>query len=229
MNHTLWTIGYSTHTITRFIELLNFYSIKEVWDVRSKPYSKYNKIFNKECIEKYLTENKIAYSFKGHSLGGRINNPACYDENKKLQYKKVAKLIAFQSALNQIEDKLKTSNLALMCSEGHPLKCHRMILVCRELSQQTRILGEQIKHILPDGSTKTNKEMEKVLMDKFKLYPDMFRTEEECIEGAYNQQAQKIAYTYKESSSVIIGLKQKSSEDFVDVIREVHPMYTDRI
>ena len=38
-------------------------------------------------------------------------------------------------------------------------------------------------------------------MNKFKLTPHMFRTEKECIEEAYDLQAQKIAYIDKAISN----------------------------
>ena len=203
MKHNLFTIGHSTHSLSRFIELLNLYAVKEVWDVRSQPYSKYNRIFNKECIERELSKSNIIYSFMGYELGGRTSNPSCYDENKKLQYHLMAQWPVFQTALTQISDKLKTCNIALMCSENDPLNCHRMILICRELCKKTNFFEKEIKHILFDGSTRTNKEMERALMDKFKLYPDMFRTKKECIKEAYNRQAQKIAYTYPKDSDLL--------------------------
>ena len=211
MQHTLFTIGHSTHTLKSFIELLNRHSVQEVGDVRSQPYSKYSRMFNRENIEQELNKNDIFYSFMGHELGGRISDPSCYDNKGKLQYQYVARLPSFQSALNQIENKLETYNMALMCSEKDPLQCHRMILICRELSKNPNFLEKAIKHIFPDGSVKTNQEMEKALRDKFKIYPDMFRTEKECVEEAYNRQAQKIAYTHKEPSYAVQGIQQDLS------------------
>ncbi len=203
MKNTLFTIGHSTHTIARFIELLNQHSVQEVWDVRSKPYSKYNKAFNRELIEKKLLKNNIVYLFMGDKLGGRTSDPSCYDNKGKLQYGRVARLFVFQETLSQMVEKLNMNNIALMCSEGDPLKCHRMILVCREFCQKANWPEVKIQHIFPNGSVFTHREMEKALMDKFKLTPHMFRTEKECIEEAYNRQAQKIAYTNKESSNFL--------------------------
>ena len=222
MKHTLFTIGHSTHTLKSFIALLNMHSVKEIWDVRSQPYSKYNKLFNRENIEQELNQTGFAYCFMGHELGGRVSHPDCYDNKGKLQYQQVACLPQFQSALNQIGDKLKTSSMVLMCSEKDPSQCHRMILICRELSQKVGLFSEEIKHIFPDGSVKTNQEMEKVLMDKFKIYPDMFRTEKECIEIAYNLQAQKIAYTYKESPFSPKEIHVDHSESFFEQTNYTH-------
>ncbi len=224
MKYTLFTIGHSTHTLKSFIELLNKHSVREIGDVRSQPYSKYSRMFNRENIEQELNKNDIVYSFMGHELGGRISHPDCYDNKGKLQYRQVARLSGFQSALNRIRNKLETHNMALMCSEKDPLQCHRMILVCRELSYKTGFSEEKIKHIFADGSVRTNQEMEKALMDKFRLYPDMFRTEKECVEEAYDRQAQKIAYTYKESSYAVRGIQPDLSGVVFDERGDTHPL-----
>ena len=56
--------------------------------------------------------------------------------------------------------------------------------------------------------------MEKSLLDKFKIFPDMFRNEEECIAEAYSRQAQKIAYTHQEDSTLLEGSKPGVSPFF---------------
>lgn len=183
------------------MELLNQHAVSEVWDVRSQPYSKYNKIFNRELIEKYLFKNNIGYLFMGGELGGRTSDFSCYDHKGKLQYNRVARLSVFQETLLQIMEKLSERNIVLMCSEGDPLQCHRMILVCRELYRNANFSKIKIQHILPNGSVCTHQEMEQTLTDKFKLTPNMFKTETDCIEEAYDRQAQKIAYIDKKSSS----------------------------
>ena len=58
MKNTIFTIGHSTHTVTNFIELLNRYHIQVVCDVRSQPYSKYNKQFNQDSIKKNLKQRE---------------------------------------------------------------------------------------------------------------------------------------------------------------------------
>ena len=202
MENIIFTIGHSTHTTAYFIKLLNQYSISLVCDVRSQPYSKYNNQFNRENIKKALLENKIQYLFFGEELGARSKNNSCYEKGK-LQYQLLAQDPLFKKGLEKVMIEVKKSRTALMCSESDPLDCHRTILVCRELYKKMGFSKNHIQHILSNGSLKTHTEIEKNLLKKFKLeHPDMFRPEEDRIEEAYNQQEQKIAYTYEEDSSV---------------------------
>ena len=205
MKNKVFTIGHSTHTIINFIKLLNRYSIPLVYDVRSQPYSKYNSQFNKDSVKKALLESRIEYLFLGEELGGRSKNTSCYNDKGKLQYHLLAQEPLFNKGLEKIIVEVKKRNIALMCSEGDPLKCHRTILVCRQLYQKLHFSKNNIQHILSDGSLQTNTEMEKSLLDKFKIFPDMLRNEEECITEAYSRQAQKIAYTYQETSALLEG------------------------
>ena len=199
----VFTIGHSTHTITDFIKLLNRYNIPLVCDVRSQPYSKYNGQFNKDSVKKALLGSRIEYLFLGETLGGRSKNTSCYNDKGKLQYHLLAQESLFKKGLEKIIAEVKKHSIALMCSEGDPLKCHRTILVCRQLHQKLHFSKNNIQHILSNGSLQTNTEMEKSLLDKFKIVPDMFRNEEECIAEAYSRQAQKIAYTHQEDATLL--------------------------
>ena len=205
MKNTIFTIGYSTHTIINFITLLNQYGVSLVCDVRSQPYSKYNNQFNKDNVKKALLGSRIDYLFLGEELGGRSKNTSCYNDKGKLQYHLLAQEPLFKKGLEKVVVEVKKRSIALMCSEGDPLKCHRTILVCRQLYQKGHFSKNNIQHILPDGSLQANTEMEKSLLDKFKIFPDMLRNEEECIAEAYSRQAQKIAYTYQEDSALLEG------------------------
>jgi hypothetical protein len=64
-------------------------------------------------------------------------------------------------------------------------------LVCREL----RSPDLEIDHILADGDVETNAAAEKRLMSMLNLHPDMFHSERDCIEQAYEKQGNRIAYT----------------------------------
>ena len=66
---TLYSIGYSTRTTEKFIQLLKDYSIEYVIDVRTQPYSKRFPNYKKQTIEKNLSNHGIRYVFMGDSLG----------------------------------------------------------------------------------------------------------------------------------------------------------------
>ena len=213
----LFTIGHSTHTAPDFINLLRLNGCQTVCDVRSLPYSRYSGQFDREKIAAVLSSEGLKYLFLGKELGGRSADLSHYNKEGKLQYSLLSESAVFQKGLEMIIKEASAQNTALMCSEKDPLQCHRMILICRALCKKRAFPEDYTYHILSDGSIKTNKEMEQILLRISGLTPDLFRTEEDCIKEAYLRQAEKIAYsknkrkkrariTYKADSSEQTGL-----------------------
>jgi uncharacterized protein (DUF488 family) len=190
MGKTVFTIGHSTHTLEYFLSLLTKHGIQAVGDVRSVPYSRRNPQFSREPLMQGLRGVGIAYVFLGKELGARSDNPGCYIEGK-VRYDYLAKEPAFLEGLERLRKGIQSHRVALMCAEKDPLTCHRTILVCREL----RSPDLEIAHILADGAVETNVAAEKRLMSLLNLRPDMFHSERECIEQAYEKQGNRIAYT----------------------------------
>jgi uncharacterized protein (DUF488 family) len=188
--NSLYTIGYSTHSLEEFIELLMRHSITAVCDVRSHPYSRINPQFSRETLQKELKKNRIAYVFLGRELGARSNDPNCYSGGKVI-YARLAKTEPFQTGLQRIRKGMKSYCIALMCAEKDPLECHRAVLIARHLHEE----GIKIQHILENGNLESQEDAERRLL-KFLKIPeaDFFRTQSELIANAYEIQAQKIAY-----------------------------------
>jgi len=193
---TLFTIGHSTHELEHFLSLLAKHRIEAVCDVRSIPYSQRNPQFNRESLKEALRKAQIAYVFLGKELGARSDNPACYIDGK-VQYSSLADQPIFIAGLKRLQEGIERYRVALMCAERDPLTCHRTILVCREL--KTPQLN--IEHILGDGSIETNHAAEIRLMSMMNIRPDMIHDERECIERAYESQANNIAYVIPENAS----------------------------
>jgi len=190
----LYTVGHSTHTIDRFIELLSMHEITAVCDVRSDPYSKFNPQFNRETLQTELKRHGIAYVFLGKELGPRSDDPACYVKGK-VDYNCLSQTEIFQEGLGRVRQGMKSYRIALMCSEKDPIMCHRTILVCRRL----RVEGIRIRHILDDGSIEENDQAIKRLMELLKLSErDLFHSPEEMIERAYDVQGDRIAFVKKD-------------------------------
>jgi uncharacterized protein (DUF488 family) len=189
MQRTLLTIGHSTHTLEHFTGLLNKHSVQAVCDVRSVPFSRHNPQFNRGQLSQELKRLGIYYGFMGKALGARSDNANCYIEGK-VQYNYLAEEPRFLTALNRVRSGLDTYRVALMCAEKDPLTCHRTILVCRELRSPDLC----IEHILADGTIETNEAAERRLMLILNIWPDMLNSERDCIERAYDKQANIIAY-----------------------------------
>jgi uncharacterized protein (DUF488 family) len=186
----VFTIGHSTHTLAKFIDLLRAHMITAICDVRSQPYSRMNPQFNRATLQEELKKNGIAYLFLGRELGARTEDTACYVDHK-VQYERLAKTALFQLGLKRVQEEMKSFRIALMCAEKDPLGCHRAILVARHLHER----GIEIKHILEDGSLENQEAAEHRLLRLLKIQEtDFFKSQQEIIADAYSIQNQKIAY-----------------------------------
>ena len=190
----LFTIGHSVHTIERFIGLLKIHGINALCDVRSSPYSRFTPQFNREDLKVELAKNRVAYIYLGTELGPRSTDMACY-KGGKVQYSRLAITDVFQHGLSRLQKGMVTHRIALMCAEKDPLLCHRMILICRHL----RMDDICINHIHENGSVENNQDAEIRLMKQLKIDPkDLFSTEADQIQRAYDLQGDKVAHTIKE-------------------------------
>ena len=100
-SHVL-TIGHSNHAAADFLALLRRHAATAVADVRSAPYSRFNPQFNRETLRHALTEAGIAYVYLGLELGGRSDDPACYEDGR-IRYDRVAETRNFKDGLRRLE------------------------------------------------------------------------------------------------------------------------------
>jgi uncharacterized protein (DUF488 family) len=194
MANEIFTVGHSIHSIEKFLNILLLNKIEVVADVRSSPFSKFSPQFNRVVLQDSLKAAGVRYVFLGKELGARSEDPTCYVADK-VQYDRLAKTTLFQSGLNRIVEGAKTYRIAMMCAEKDPLDCHRTILVARELVKR----GLSITHILESGATESNTDSISRLITSLGMsLGDMFISNDEIIEQAYNRQADRIAYDQSE-------------------------------
>jgi uncharacterized protein (DUF488 family) len=186
----LFTIGHSSHTIERFIQLLEQHGVSAIADVRSSPYSRFSPQFNREPLQAVLQRANIQYVYLGKELGARSTDPACIVDSK-VQFGLLAKSALFQKGLERLRQGIESFRISLLCAEKDPITCHRTILVCRSM----RGPGLAIKHILEDGRIEENSVSERRLLHLLNIpETDLFASEEEIISKAYDIQGSKIAY-----------------------------------
>lgn len=197
MAEFVYTIGHSTHSIEKVIELLTAYGVTAVADVRSHPYSRFNPQFNRENLRADLKTAGISYAFLGRELGARSEDLTCYVDGT-VQYDLLARTDLFQEGLTRVAEGARSHRIALMCAEKDPLTCHRAILVCRHLSTR----GIAAQHILEDGRLESHNEaLTRLLAELGFAGPDLFRSRNDLIVEAYDRRGKQIAYTEKASSS----------------------------
>jgi uncharacterized protein (DUF488 family) len=199
-SNILYTIGHSNHKIEDFIRLLKRYGVNCVADVRSAPYSRYYPQFNKDALAAVLEKENIAYIFMGKELGGRPSDPSCY-EHGSVNFRRVAEREEFKRGIEHLAAESSKYNIAVMCAEKDPLQCHRTILVSKYLKE----CNIHVIHILENGSLEDCHDAECRLIRTLKIEPTLFepaKSEEDVIEQAYNQQAQKISYLPEEAGEL---------------------------
>jgi uncharacterized protein (DUF488 family) len=194
----IFTIGHSTHEFERFVALLKRHAVDAVADVRSTPYSRWQPQFNREELSDALKKHGISYVFLGKELGARSDDPECYDEGR-VQYRRLAETKLFRSGIERVLDGARRMRIALMCAEKDPLECHRTILVARELVN----LGSEVQHILSNGDVESHEASLRRLFNEIgSPEHDLFLTEQELVEQAYDAQEKRIAYVDEERARV---------------------------
>jgi uncharacterized protein (DUF488 family) len=143
------TVGYGLRESDSVIALLKRYGVEYVGDVRSVPYSRRRPEFSRESFERVLRSAGLQYVFLGDMLGGRPDDPACYDDDGHVDYDRCWTAASFNSGIERVVTAHREGyGLALLCSEARPTDCHRSKLLAEMLVER----GVPVKHIDEEGN-----------------------------------------------------------------------------
>src|ERR687889_1900992 len=152
----VFTVGHSNHSAEKFAGLLKRHGIEAVVDTRSRPYSRHAPHFNAQFLEEILSNDGMGYLFLGGKLGGRPQEEMFYDAECRVDYALVGRSQPFLDGISRLEQEVRTSTVALLCSEEDPTRCHRRLLVGRALEER----GITLRHIRGDGSIQKESKMD---------------------------------------------------------------------
>jgi len=153
----IYTIGHSTKTIEEFLDILKYYQIELIIDVRRFPSSKKFSHFNKENLEKeLLTKGNIEY-LHYPELGGY----------RKEGYENFTKTEEFDNAIKKLLEIIDEKISAILCAEWNVMRCHRKY-ISNELHKQ----GYEIMHIIDTKTVKNHKDLP---WKTLKLYCDKLK------------------------------------------------------
>lgn len=190
------TIGHGKTEMQTFIRTLLKYKVNCIVDVRSSPYSKYSPQYNREAFEAELSKHKISYKWFGKALGGRPEDLMTYDEEGIVDYEKLVKSKLFLDGLQQLEILSVANNIAIMCSEQDPIKCHRFLAISRELYAR----DYRIVHIMNFNCIVKQSDLEdKLIKIHFgeNVQLDLFSDNEDNLSKSYSKQNKLCAYRRK--------------------------------
>jgi len=143
------TFGYGARTLREVLHLLEAEDIQFLVDVRSVPWSRYQPDFSQNNLVGSLREHGIRYLFMGTELGGRPDDPDCYDAEGRVDYHACERRLIFRKGIDRLIAAAAAGHrIAIMCSEGRPEDCHRTKLVSRVLVDA----GVNVRHLDERGT-----------------------------------------------------------------------------
>ena len=148
---TIHTIGHSTHSLPRLVELLGGNGVTRLVDVRTAPRSRTTPQFNAETLTDDLPSSGIDY-FHLPELGGWRSPDRESDENggwRHRSFRGYADHLAsdeFVTGLRRLTALATERPAALMCAEAAWWRCHRRLISDVLVTQ-----GWEVSHIGSDG------------------------------------------------------------------------------
>lgn len=140
-------MGYGNRNPQQLFDLIKSHGCSYLIDVRSSPYSRFHKQYNREVLEQSCEEYGVTYLYMGDHLGGKPR-PDELDALGRTDYQKMAAKPLFQEGLDRLV-KARDSGIsvALLCAEMRPETCHRTRLIGSALAER----GVELLHIDEDA------------------------------------------------------------------------------
>ena len=137
------TIGHSTRPLESFIQLLHGHGVKRVVDVRTVPRSRRNPQFNREALPESLSKAKIRYAHL-QELGGlrhpRPDSPNTGWRNASFRgFADYMQTPEFAAGLAKLMELASRTQIAVMCAEAVPWRCHRSLIADALLVRGVRV------------------------------------------------------------------------------------------
>ena len=143
----VFTIGHSTKALDAFISLLQAHTVTLVVDVRTIPRSRHNPQFNHDTLPDNLHTAGISYVHMP-GLGGlrhaRKESPNTGWHNSSFRgFADYMQTGEFEKSLEELINLAKSEQIALMCAEAVPWRCHRSLIADALL-----VRGISVEHII---------------------------------------------------------------------------------
>jgi uncharacterized protein (DUF488 family) len=193
----IYTVGYTSFQLGDFVNVLKSFGIQAVIDVRSQPNSEHYPNYDRDNLNNVLNANGIQYRNYIREFGARQNEKCYFSPEGILDFEKFTKSNAFLQGYNKIAKNSDKYTFALMCAEKKASTCHRSIMITRIFSDN----GYDVKHILQDGCTETQRDIETQLLEYYfpnrnqlSLMNDKNESDESLIKKAYQLRNAEIGY-----------------------------------
>ena len=168
----LYTIGHSTRTFEQLVALLQAHHITILVDIRTVPKSRHNPHFAQELLEKTLPPQGIGYIHISQ-LGGlrKADKESIHTAIEHKSFRGYADHMMtdeFEEGVTQLLHLAKRFNIAFMCAEGNPFRCHRKML-----ADLLTARGHHVWHVTSKKSAKEHLVSDLVRLEDDKLIYDV--------------------------------------------------------
>jgi uncharacterized protein (DUF488 family) len=150
----VYTIGHSTRTFAEFIEMLKTHAVKRLVDVRTVPRSQHNPQYNREELSAALEHDHLGYTHMPglggfrHPRKGALTNLGW----RNLSFRGYADYMQTPEFAGQLQNLVAMAGaeqIAMMCAEAVPWRCHRSLiadaLLARDIEVAEITTATQIK------------------------------------------------------------------------------------
>ena len=128
----VFTVGHSTRALDDFIALLTAHGVECLVDVRTVPRSRHNPQFNRDTLPQALQAASIEYVHMAGLGGLRKPRPDTTNSGwRNLSFRGYAdhmQSAEFARSLAELMATARKQQLALMCAEAVPWRCHRSLI-----------------------------------------------------------------------------------------------------
>jgi len=156
MEPTIFTVGHSTHPLAEFLQLLQTYGISHLVDIRTIPRSRHNPQFNRESLPASLLSAGIGYTHIADLGGLRKTIPDSLNRAWKNEsfrgYADYMQTPSFQAGIQQLLQIASNDQVAIMCAEAVPWRCHRSLV-----ADALTVRGVAVIHILGPEKSQPHK------------------------------------------------------------------------
>jgi len=129
---TVYTVGHSTRSFEELVGLLRAHGVRRRVDVRTVPRSRRHPHFSREALVESLPAAGIEYRWL-RELGGlrrpRPDSPNTGWRNESFRgFADHMQTAGFAAAVDELLALAQGDDLAIMCSEAVPWRCHRSLV-----------------------------------------------------------------------------------------------------
>jgi uncharacterized protein (DUF488 family) len=152
----LFTVGHSTRALDELVELLRQHQVTLLADVRTSPASRRLPHFSRAALAALLPPRGLAYVHLPELGGFRRPRPGSPNDGWSNQsFRGYADYMAtdqWRAGLERLVELAAEQNVAAMCAEALPWRCHRSLIADCLVAR-----GLPVLHLLGPGQTQVHR------------------------------------------------------------------------